>query len=66
MTKDEIVKALRNCDTDDNSVYQCYDCPTWRRGCTTTMHHAAADMIEQQAAEIERLKSAQSWCYVEE
>ena len=30
------------------------------------MHHAAADMIEQQAAEIERLKSAQSWCYVEE
>nr|DAR31363.1 MAG TPA: hypothetical protein [Caudoviricetes sp.] len=57
MTKEEIVKALRVCGGDGN----CYDCPCNPAGRVAMLCNEknldAADLIEAQAAEIEKLKA---------
>lgn len=54
MTKEEIVKALRVCSAGGD----CIKCYCWGAcGCVDAMMDAAADLIEAQAAEIEKLKA---------
>lgn len=67
MTKEEIVKALRVCGDDGN----CCDCPCSPAGRGAMLCNEknldAADLIEAQAAEIEKLKAqVPRWIPVEE
>lgn len=52
MTKDEIKKALKCCETDF-----CCSCPYYEyRGCEAALKRYALDLITEQEKEIERLK----------
>lgn len=64
MTKEEIVKALRTCGTR----FDCIGCTLQRtNACTNYLKCCAADLIEAQAAEIEKLKAlVPRWIPVEE
>lgn len=54
MTKEEIVKALRTCGTR----FDCIGCTLQRtNACTNYLKCCAADLIKEQAAEIEKLKA---------
>ena len=54
MTKEEIVKALRTCGTR----FDCIGCTLQRtNACTNYLKCCAADLIKEQAAEIEMLKA---------
>lgn len=54
MTKEEIVKALRVCGTR----FDCIGCTLQRvNACTNYLKCCAADLIKEQATEIEMLKA---------
>ena len=56
MTDDEIIKALEHCSTDvrENT---CPKCAFYKKHrCSTLMLNAVSDLINRQAAKIERKK----------
>ena len=58
MTKEEIVKVLRGCVTQ--ATFSCMECPypgPSSQLCADALKMDAADLIEAQAAEIEKLKA---------
>lgn len=55
MTDEEIVWALENCN-GRLEIERCKICPFEDKGCRALMEYNAADLINRQKAEIERLK----------
>lgn len=68
MTKEEIAKALRACSKGGG--WKCMGCTYYEKDvpvCVDALEKDAADLIEAQAAEIEKLKAkVPRWIPVEE
>ena len=58
MTDNEIVEALKLCNTQDGSI-PCYDCPCWNddeQECEGIDYTATLDLINRQKTEIKELE----------
>lgn len=58
MTDNEIMEALKACNTQDGSI-PCYDCPCWcddTQKCVGLNYTEVLGLINRQKAEIEELK----------